>query len=221
MKTKFRLILIAFVMTCLCGVSLSLASLDYESLDKCNIVWDSPSKDMTGSMPLGNGDIGANVWMEDNGDLVFYISKTDSWGDNGRLLKIGKVRVSLSPSPVVGNTGFRQELDLKNGQMLIDISGDNPTSLKFWVDANHPVINIGTKSKKPIKATAKVELWRTQQVTRSVQVASPYAADPQARQHVVEPDTVVKGYKDGIAWYHRNIKSVGPEMSMRFQGLDD
>jgi hypothetical protein len=51
-------------------------------LDACNIVWDIPSKDMNGSMPLGNGDIGTNVWMEENGDLVFYISKTDSWSDN-------------------------------------------------------------------------------------------------------------------------------------------
>lgn len=205
----------------LCLTSSCVEAARLHRLDKCNVVWDSPSKDMTGSMPLGNGDIGTNVWMEENGDLVFYISKTDSWGDNGRLLKIGKVRVSLSPNPVIGNTGFRQELDLKNGQMLIDIDGDNPTSLKFWIDANHPVINVEIKSKKPIKATAKVELWRTEQVSRPVQVASPYSQDPQKREHVVEPDTVVKDYTGGIAWYHRNIKSIGPEMSMKFQGLDE
>ena len=29
-----------------------------------NVVWDSPSKDATGSMPIGNGDIGLNVWVE-------------------------------------------------------------------------------------------------------------------------------------------------------------
>jgi hypothetical protein len=33
-------------------------------LDKCNVVWDSPSKDHNGSMPIGNGDIGMNVWVE-------------------------------------------------------------------------------------------------------------------------------------------------------------
>jgi len=32
-------------------------------------------------MPLGNGDIGLNVWTEPGGDLLFYISKTDAWGD--------------------------------------------------------------------------------------------------------------------------------------------
>ena len=41
-------------------------------------------------MPLGNGDIGMNVWVEENGDLLFFISKTDSWSDAGRLLKLGQ-----------------------------------------------------------------------------------------------------------------------------------
>ena len=191
------------------------------SLDECNIIWDSPSKDMHGSMPLGNGDIGTNVWMEENGDLVFYISKTDSWGDNGRLLKVGKVRISLSPSPLEDHTGFRQELNLINGEMVIDIDGDNPTKLKVWVDANQPVVYVTARSKKLITATAKVELWRTEQIERSVQTASPYAQDPAGRKTLAEPDTVIKNYPDGIAWYHRNIKSVGPEMTMKFQGLDD
>ena len=54
-----------------------------------DVTWESPSKGAAGSMPLGNGDIGLNAWVEENGDLAFYISKTDSWGDNGRLLKVG------------------------------------------------------------------------------------------------------------------------------------
>jgi hypothetical protein len=57
------------------------------------IVWQSPSKASTGSMPIGNGDIGANVWVEQNGDLVFYISKRqipsrrrkDTWDLSHRL----------------------------------------------------------------------------------------------------------------------------------------
>ncbi len=194
---------------------------DFSNLDTYNVVWESPSKGMGGSMPLGNGDIGTNVWMEENGDLVFYISKNDSWGDNGRLLKVGRVRVTFSPNLLKERAGFRQELDLKNGQMLIDVDGKNPVSVKFWVDANHPVIHIETQSKKPVTATAKVELWRTGQITRKNQVGGPYSQDPQKRQPVAEPDTVVKDYPDGVAWYHRNIKSIGPDMTMKYQGLDD
>ena len=83
-------------------------------LDTCNVVWDSPSRDSNGSMPLGNGDIGVNAWVEPNGDLVFFISKTDAWTDSGRLVKLGLVRVRLDP-PLDTTHGFRQELKLRKG----------------------------------------------------------------------------------------------------------
>lgn len=54
------------------GLVLGQSTADF-SLEKYNVVWDSPSRDSSGSMPLGNGDIGANVWVEENGDLVFYV----------------------------------------------------------------------------------------------------------------------------------------------------
>ena len=51
----------------------------WELVDQYNVVWDSPSEDSTGSMPLGNGEIALNAWVEPNGDLVFYI------GDDRRM----------------------------------------------------------------------------------------------------------------------------------------
>ena len=59
-------------------------------------------------MPLGNGDIGLNVWAEADGDLRFYIGKTDAWSGNGRLLKLGGIRVSLSPNPFASGQPFKQ-----------------------------------------------------------------------------------------------------------------
>ena len=88
-------------------------------MDRYNVVWDSPSADAHGSMPIGNGDIGLNAWVEPSGDLVFYISKTDAWDENGRLCKVGRVRVTFDPPlPVTGD--FRQELKLRDG--LIEIT---------------------------------------------------------------------------------------------------
>ena len=46
------------------------------------VIWDSPSVDSKGSMPIGNGDIGLNVWVEPSGDLCFLIGKTDAWDDS-------------------------------------------------------------------------------------------------------------------------------------------
>ncbi len=33
--------------------------------EQSNVIWDSPSKNSSGSMPLGNGETGLNVWVEE------------------------------------------------------------------------------------------------------------------------------------------------------------
>ena len=38
-----------------------------------DVVWDSPSTDAKGCMPLGNGDIGLNVWVEASGDTSIRV----------------------------------------------------------------------------------------------------------------------------------------------------
>ena len=44
------------------------------------LTWTTPSRSSFGSMPLGNGVVGVNVWLEGDGDLFFYISKVDACG---------------------------------------------------------------------------------------------------------------------------------------------
>src|SRR5512143_1167628 len=81
-------------------IDFAASAATFGPLNTYNVVWDSPSTDHHGSMPLGNGDIAVNAWMTKGGDLQFYISKTDAWDDNARLLKIGKVRLHFEPNPV-------------------------------------------------------------------------------------------------------------------------
>jgi hypothetical protein len=52
-------------------------------LSSNNVSWNVPGPTSLQSMPLGNGDIGLNVWVETNGAVDFYIGKTDAWGDDG------------------------------------------------------------------------------------------------------------------------------------------
>ena len=59
-----------------------------QSMSEYDVAWETPSEDSSGSMPIGNGDIGLNLWVNPAGELVFYISKTDSWSENARLLKL-------------------------------------------------------------------------------------------------------------------------------------
>ncbi|NLU90450.1 hypothetical protein HGH90_00775 [Chitinophaga sp. Ak27] len=107
-------------------------------------------------MPLGNGDIGANIWVEANGDLVFYVSKTDAWDDLGRLLKLGKVRVSVTPNPL-DEGKFLQELKLQDGEIFISYGN---AKIRCWIDANHPVIQVDIKSRNPVNVRVTYENWR-------------------------------------------------------------
>jgi alpha-L-fucosidase 2 len=209
------------VMSGLALISLGMAAHARETQgNNHHVVWDSPSKDCRGSMPLGNGDIGLNAWVEPSGQLVFYIGKTDSWGDNGRLLKAGKVRVTLDPAPPV--SPFRQELSLIDATMKVRY-GDG-TTLDVWVDANRPVIHVRADGPKPVSATATIELWRTEPYTLPSIEASDVMMDrskPNSMHAptIVEPDTIMSGLTDRIGWYHHNTKSVGPAIQSEIQGM--
>ena len=129
-------------------------------LDRCNVVWDSPSTNSAGSMPLGNGDIGVNAWVEQNGDLVFFISKTDAWSDCGRLLKLGQVRLRLTPA--LAARPFRQELELRQGRIVVRSGAEGSvTTVRLWIDANHPVIHIEAESQQVLQAQVGLKVWRT------------------------------------------------------------
>ncbi len=183
-----------------------------------HVIWDSPSKNPSGTMPLGNGDIGLNAWVEPSGDLIFYISKTDAWDDNSRLCKVGRVRVTLDPAPPVSL--FQQTLELASGTMAVQY-GDG-TQLRLWVDANHPVVHVETSGPRQCTATAAVELWRTEARTLTSHepsdVLSQHPANPPM---IIEPDTVIAGLTDRVGWYHHNIKSVGPAEQAAVQGMTD
>ena len=132
MKTTPSLVLCLLLLAAARYRSAFAASAD--PLDEYNVVWETPSRGPSGSMPVGNGDIGLNVWVEEGGDLLFYIAKTDAWSENIRLLKLGRVRVKLSPNPFGKALPFRQALRLRQGEIEIQAGrGESETMLRIWV----------------------------------------------------------------------------------------
>jgi hypothetical protein len=195
------------------------------SLDGFNVTWDSPSVDHHGSMPLGNGDIGINAWITPAGDVQFYISKTDAWDDNARLVKVGAVRIHLEPNPFADNPPFRQTLSLRDATLKVE-AGDGPrrVTVRVWVDAGHSVIHAAVESVSPIEAMAGIELWRTSrfeetQLQTSDILLNRRLPDQRQASMIIEPDTVLSGQRDRIGWYHHNAKSVGPQLLAEIQGL--
>lgn len=180
------------------------------TLSHYNILWKTPGMNSQGSMPLGNGDIGINVWVEGNGDLVFYLSKTDSWGESGQLMKLGKIRVSLTPNPYKEDL-FSQELKLEQGEILVSFG---ETKIILWADANHPAIQVDVESKNPVRAEVTLESWRKihrqliGKESGSVWGLGDAPFDKSCKGVIFqEPDTIVKGLKDQMIWYHHNTYS--------------
>ena len=96
----------------------SMATAQQAEIDGYNVEWNTPSENSAGSMPLGNGELGANLWVEKNGDLLFYLSRTDAISEANRLMKMGRIRVSLSPNPFQEGKPFSQQLVLKDGRPI-------------------------------------------------------------------------------------------------------
>ena len=206
------------------GHQVDAASAASSWLGKYDVVWDSPSRNYLGSMPLGNGDIALNAWVEKTGDLLFLIAKTDAWDDNARLVKVGEVRIHLEPNPFAEGQPFRQRLNLSTATIEVQAGrGPLQTSLHLWVDANNPAAYVTIASGQPLVATASVELWRTKRFEyKEVQVSDIMARAPASmrRPTIVEPDTVLTDQRGRIGWYHHNVKSFGPKLLARLQGLE-
>jgi alpha-L-fucosidase 2 len=194
------------------------------SLERYDVTWDSPSRDSWGTMPAGNGDIGINVWVEESGDLLFYIGKTDLWGDNSRLLKLGRVRFKISPGPFLQRKAFQQTLRLRDASIAIRFGeeGEGLVQARVWADAHHPVVHVEVDGPSILDVNASIELWRTEpSELPSIEVSDVhYDHDTPGNQRfptIVQPDTILTGLEGRIGWYHCNKKSVGPALSAELQ----
>ena len=185
-----------------------------------NVVWTSQSQNSSESMPVGGGDIGLNLWVE-KGEVYFYLSKSGTFDENNTLLKLGRVKLKLSPNPFEGKT-FKQELILKDG--FAQISGSNGnlnTLIKVWVDVFNPVIHIDINSSQKIITEASYETWRFEdRITKG--------KENNQNSYKWAPQGVVKTLKDeiafknnGIQFYHQNKTETVFDVSVKQQGLED
>ena len=127
-----------------------------QRLSRYNVVWNSPSKDASGVMPLGNGDIAAGVYAIENGDLYLLLAKNDAYTFMGDIFKTGRVRISMEPNPFQSGKPFKQTLDLATGSICIEADG---VQLRIWADAHRPVYHVEVNSPVAIKVQAQSDLF--------------------------------------------------------------
>ena len=182
------------------------------------VIWTSPSGDSSGSMPLGNGDIGVNAWVDEQGSLLFYLSKTDSWSENARLLKLGRIRVSIRPR-LGAISDFRQELNTLGGELAIREGGPrNRIAMNLWVDANYPFVRLELRGRSPFGIEAELETWRRERrKLEEKEESSAYGSRGMPDGVWVTPDRILDG-RDRVVWFHRNEETVYPA-TLNLQGM--
>ena len=190
-------------------------------INSYNVIWESQSRNALESMPCGGGDIGLNVWVEDN-DVLFYMSRSGAFDENNGYLKLGRIRLKISPSPFTPTSRFRQELKLEEGCVEITSeSRENQLVVVIWVDVHAPVIHVEIESHKTVSAEIFYESWRTEDREYLAAEANNHRSYIGAPQKAVLRKDLISFESDAILAFHRNINGNSDfDMCVHQQGLD-
>jgi hypothetical protein len=189
-------------------------------LNSYHVVWTSPSKNASESIPCGGGDIGLNVWVE-NGEILFYMSRAGAFDENNVFPKFGRVRMKLTPNPF-DEGEFRQELKLKEG--YVELTGTKQglsTMVKIWVDVFRPVVHVETESSAPVSVEATYESWRFADLewTNPSQTWASLGYRDAPINAIIRADSIqFEGEK--VLFYHRNRDESLFDITVTQQGLD-
>jgi hypothetical protein len=130
----------------------------------------------------------ANVWIQD-GSIWLYLAHSGAYDEQGRLLKLGCVRITPVGSDL-GSAGFTQELDLRTGTIFIT-QGAFKASLWF---AGQTLI-FTSDSDREISLEVSFASWREKDKEGLLLDMS--------GKHAIKADTIVAD-RDGFLWFHRN-----------------
>ncbi|MFA4045482.1 hypothetical protein HPS54_02340 [Prevotella sp. PCHR] len=180
-------------------------------------IWTSPSKNSSESMPCGGNSIGMNVWVE-NGDVMFYTSRSGMFDENNTLLKAGRFRLHLSTNPFAdGRKDFRQILKLDDGAVYIKSSD---TEIRLWADVFSPVIFMEINSSQKTDATLSYESWRYKDrpVTKAECQQCSYKwvlpKDCKTYKDTIEPQ------KNMLTFFHKNKEETVFDFTVSRERLD-
>ena len=189
------------------------------TLEQYNLSWNSQSANSSESMPCGGGDIGLNVWVENN-EVLFYIARSGTFDENNGMLKLGRVRIQLSPNPFDGGT-FKQQLNLAEGSVKISGNKEDQTvEITLWVDVYSPVIHVDVESNRKTTVEAFYENWRFQDRTlqkwESFENSYKWAAPKGLQTKKDEIDFS----ENSVRFFHRNKGETIFDVTVKQQKMD-
>ncbi|KAH6684467.1 Six-hairpin glycosidase-like protein [Halenospora varia] len=184
-----------------------------------DVSWTTQSENSAGSMPLGGGGIGLNVWSE-NDTILFYIAKGGTFDENNSMLKLGRVRLTIDPNPFSQGT-FKQTLKLNDGYILFE--GAQNATLKLWVDVFNPVIHVELNAAQDVSYNAAYESWRFED--RLMNLKGKNSAE-QGQSSCGQDNCTTRGddiafYRGGVRTTHHNLNSTIFDFTVAQQHLQE
>lgn len=176
-------------------------------------VWDSMSHDSSASMPVGGGDVGMNVWAED-GDIIFYISRSGAYDEHGTLLKQGRVRLHIPGDTLAP---FSQRLKLNEGYCRLTVNG---VDVSVWADVFHPMIHVEIESRKAVKPEVSYESWRYADRPFQKGEGRQNSWKWSSPKNLVTTRDSIAPQTDGVVFYHRNPQQTVFDVTVAREGLD-
>ena len=164
-----------------------------------DVSWQTQSKNSAGSMPVGGYDCGANVWVEGD-DILLYVDRSGSFDENNQMLKLGRFRVHVSPSPF--SKVFRQTLLLEKGSILIE--GDDHFRCEIWFHTDAPMMRMSFSRGGDREITIAYETWRFQDREVSDQNGrSAFSYQGYCGEVITRADGFIP-LEDKLFFYHQN-----------------
>ncbi len=171
------------------------------------------------SLPLGNGDAAANVWVDKKGDIGIYLAKSDAWDEHGRLVKVGRISLSFRPNIFLDARRVRLCLTISRAEVgLYCRNGKHAAYVRLRVDAHHPVLVAEVFSKTPVHVTACLSPWREKE--RELERKEMHGVDPWTSKIVSRPDKPCTLGQHSIAWFRSNPGKTIASESLRREGLE-
>ena len=225
MKKRINYYTLVVVALLLAAFTLQAQSTDDSFPEMYNIVWESQSNDASGSMPVGGGDAGCNVWVENN-QLLFYIQRSGVHDEFNGFPKLGRVRFWTEPNIFDGASIFQQELKLEDGSIEITSkhSEHGDINVKIWVEVHRPIIHVESISVKKLTYFTQYDSWRTE----------PRALDPKSRlgerfgwwdiegwnhEVILEPDHFKQGDNSFTAYHVNPSEKLSSKLAYEIMGL--
>lgn len=149
------------------------------------------------SFPIGNGDLGANVWVDTEGVLNLLLSKTDSFSEAYQLLKVGLLKIHFDRVLFSSENPPESLLDLNDGTVTVrDHAGT--VTVKVAAFRGRPLFGIRLTADRPTAMYAEPVIWRTKEKTVKNDCTTGYVDAPFEVRQSADVSA------DPCTWYHHN-----------------